>query len=46
MSIVDLPWEVIRHILDYLPDEEVYFNVRGVCQKLRAIGNDHVQLGK
>ena len=46
MNILDLPTEIIRIVLDYLPDKDVYFNIRSVCHRLRDIGNDHVQLGK
>ena len=40
ISLIDLPPEIIEKVFAYLPDAEVYRNVRNTCRRLRDIGMD------
>ena len=46
MSLLDLPSEILRKIITYLTDADVYFNVRNASHRLQMIAKDVVKLGK
>ena len=44
--LLDLPEEMILFILSYLEDAELYYNVRCVCQRLRYVVQNYIEIGK
>ena len=43
-SLLDIPEELILHILSYLTDHVVHFQVRNVCRKLKVLAEHHLYL--
>ena len=44
--LLDLPEEMILFILTYLEDAELFFNVRCVCQRLKYVVQNYIEIGK
>ena len=44
--LLDLPEEMILFILTYLEDAELFFNVRCVCQKLKYVVQNYIEIGR
>ena len=44
--LLDLPEEMILFILTYLEDAELFFNVRCVCQRLKRVVQNYIEIGK
>ena len=45
-QLLKVPAEIIEMIFRYLSDEDLYFNVRIVCQSLKDLAEKFVRLGK
>ena len=45
-QLLSFPAEIIEMIFGYLSDEDIYFNVRSVCQSLKELAERFIRLGK
>jgi hypothetical protein len=44
--LLKVPAEIMEMIFGYLSDEDIYFNVRIVCQSLKELTERFIRLGK